>query len=168
MANTGHENLTGSDLHEPKGVAAAAVNKVYVANGSGSGTWQQVAAAQLNTSSIKNTNLVPLTLTLNDLATAQSYWIIAPIAGNITKIYTVINKAIATADVVLTPQIGGTNITNGAITIATAGSGAGTIDLSSPSGARTVTAGGAIEIAGDGGTNTSGAIATVTILMDVA
>jgi hypothetical protein len=50
MANTGHESLTGNDLHEPKGVAAAAVNKVYVANGSGSGTWQQVAAAQLDES----------------------------------------------------------------------------------------------------------------------
>ena len=27
MANTGHESLTGNDLHEPKGVAAAAETK---------------------------------------------------------------------------------------------------------------------------------------------
>ena len=34
-----HSTLTGADLHEPKGVASAGANQVYVANGSGSGTW---------------------------------------------------------------------------------------------------------------------------------
>ena len=34
-----HNLITGSDLHEPKGVAAAANKTVYVANGSGSGAW---------------------------------------------------------------------------------------------------------------------------------
>jgi hypothetical protein len=34
-----HKNLTGVDLHEPKGVAAAAANKVYVSDGAGSGAW---------------------------------------------------------------------------------------------------------------------------------
>lgn len=34
-----HQNLTGADLHEPKGAAAAAINKVYVSDGSGSGAW---------------------------------------------------------------------------------------------------------------------------------
>jgi hypothetical protein len=42
-----HKNLTGSDLHEPKGVAAAAINLVYVSNGAGSGTWQKLTASQL-------------------------------------------------------------------------------------------------------------------------
>jgi hypothetical protein len=39
MADVQHVSLTGSDLHEPKGVASAATGKVYVANGSGSGAW---------------------------------------------------------------------------------------------------------------------------------
>lgn len=39
MANVAHSTLTGSDLHEPKGVAAAAANKVYVSDGVGSGAW---------------------------------------------------------------------------------------------------------------------------------
>jgi hypothetical protein len=43
MANVAHSSLTGSDLHEPKGVAAAAANKVYVTNGSGSGVFTSVA-----------------------------------------------------------------------------------------------------------------------------
>lgn len=34
-----HNLITGSDLHEPKGVAAASNKTVYVANGSGSGSW---------------------------------------------------------------------------------------------------------------------------------
>ncbi len=34
-----HSALTGSDLHEPKGVATATSGQWYKANGSGSGTW---------------------------------------------------------------------------------------------------------------------------------
>ena len=36
---TQHSVITGSDLHEPKGIAAAAAEKVYIANGSGSGAF---------------------------------------------------------------------------------------------------------------------------------
>lgn len=35
-----HKNLTGVDLHEPKGVASATSGSVYVADGVGSGVWQ--------------------------------------------------------------------------------------------------------------------------------
>lgn len=34
-----HASLTGSSLHEPKGVALAAAGTIYVANGAGSGSW---------------------------------------------------------------------------------------------------------------------------------
>lgn len=34
-----HKDLTGTDLHEPKGIATASANTVYVATGSGSGAW---------------------------------------------------------------------------------------------------------------------------------
>jgi len=37
---TPHANLTGANLHEPKGVATATAQHVYIANGSGSGNWQ--------------------------------------------------------------------------------------------------------------------------------
>lgn len=47
MANVEHSTLTGSDLHESKGVAAAAANRVYVTNGAGSGTFSQVPAAAI-------------------------------------------------------------------------------------------------------------------------
>jgi hypothetical protein len=47
MANVEHSTLTGSDLHESKGVAAAANNRVYVTNGAGSGAFSQVPAAAI-------------------------------------------------------------------------------------------------------------------------
>lgn len=39
MATVQHSVLTDPNIHEPKGVSTAAAGKVYVANGSGSGTW---------------------------------------------------------------------------------------------------------------------------------
>jgi hypothetical protein len=42
MANVEHSALTGSALHEPKGVAGANSGEAYVANGSGSGVWQPI------------------------------------------------------------------------------------------------------------------------------
>ena|SRR3990167_2273787 len=43
-----HKDITEANLHEPKGVSSAAINKVYVSDGAGSGTWQKVAAAQID------------------------------------------------------------------------------------------------------------------------
>jgi hypothetical protein len=40
MANKEHNTITDPEIHEPKGVSTALVGQVYVANGSGSGTWQ--------------------------------------------------------------------------------------------------------------------------------
>lgn len=42
-----HKDITGANLHEPKGVAAASANTLYVANGSGSGTWAKADAASI-------------------------------------------------------------------------------------------------------------------------
>lgn len=48
MTTKAHSTLTGADLHEPKGIAAAAANKVYVSDGAGSGTWQKITASELD------------------------------------------------------------------------------------------------------------------------
>lgn len=42
-----HSALTGSNLHESKGVAAATANTVYVADGVGSGAWSTLGNASL-------------------------------------------------------------------------------------------------------------------------
>ena len=42
MANVQHSSLTDPNLHEPKGASTAAASTVYMANGSGSGSWTNV------------------------------------------------------------------------------------------------------------------------------
>ena len=37
-----HKNITDPDIHEPKGVATASTNYVYVADGAGSGNWEDM------------------------------------------------------------------------------------------------------------------------------
>lgn len=45
MANVAHSTLTGSELHEPKGAASAALGTVYVADGAGSGNWTSLSTS---------------------------------------------------------------------------------------------------------------------------
>lgn len=49
MTTTIHKNLTGADLHEPKGAAAALAGQVYVADGLGSGAWTPASSVVTNT-----------------------------------------------------------------------------------------------------------------------
>lgn len=42
-----HVNIPDSQLHEPKGVAFSIADRVYVADGSGSGVWKEVDAASI-------------------------------------------------------------------------------------------------------------------------
>tara|TARA_R100000742_G_C4257312_1_gene75166 strand:- start:476 stop:979 length:504 start_codon:yes stop_codon:yes gene_type:complete len=163
-----HKDLTGASLHEPKGVASASAHNVYVANGSGSGTWEKVDKDAINTSSIKNLNQIVLTTDFNDIDSAHSHWVVCPLAGNITKIYTVIHQALAGSDTTISAKIGSTLVTNGVATITQSGSAIGDVDVATPSGNNTVTAGQAIELISNGGTSTSNAMATVTLLMDVS
>lgn len=45
MANIAHASLTGAELHEPKGADTASLGEVYVANGTGSGSWANVGTS---------------------------------------------------------------------------------------------------------------------------
>jgi len=94
-----------------------------------------------------------------DIATGSGstdFYIVAPHAGDITKIYTVIDAAIANANITVTASIAGAAVTGGAVTIAYSGSAAGNIDIASPSAANTITAGAAIKLVVAGGTTGGG------------
>lgn len=92
---------------------------------------------------------------IDDVSTAASFWVPVPVAGTITRIDSVINGAIATADAALTFEIGGVAVTGGAITVAYSGSAAGDVDTATPTAANTLAAGGSIECITDGAsTNT--------------
>ena len=147
-----HSTLTGSDLHEPKGAAAANSGEIYVANGSGGGAWTA------------HNNKVVLNTRIDNISAASSAWVVTPVAGTIAKVYSVISGAITSGDATLTAKIATVSVTNGAITVANSGSAAGTVDSATPSGANTVTLGQAIEIATDGGsTNSISAVITFVV-----
>ena len=110
---------------------------------------------------------IVLNAAIDDVSTAGSYWVVSPVAGTVSAIYSVINGAIATADAGLSFEIGGTAITGGGITIANAGSAAGDVDSSTPSAANTVTAGQAIELITDGA-STNTVKAEISIVIQVS
>lgn len=107
-----------------------------------------------------------VTLRVADISTASSADTIAcPYSGTIKKVVSTLQAAITVADAVLTTKIGtpgaGTAITNGVITIATAGSAAGDIDTATPTAANAITEGQLLSVISDGG-STDAAAAYVT------
>ena len=105
-----------------------------------------------------------LAVDMTDVSTAATVYIPSPVAGTISKIYTIINGAIATADAIITGKIGAVAITNGAVTIANSGSAAGDVDSTTPTAANTVAAGDNINFTTNGAsTNTVRA----TILVEI-
>jgi|TARA_Y100000296_G_scaffold80058_1_gene104899 hypothetical protein len=165
MANVQHKDLTTTELHEPKDADSAAANTVYVFDGAGSGTAQKIAPAQLG-SSVNNVNIHTLNYDFEDISTAASKWVVCPFAGDIQKIWSVLHGPIITADCVFTFEIGGTIVTNGTVTITQSGSAAGDVDSATPTGAKTVTAGQAIEIISSGASGNA-VNATFTFEMDI-
>ncbi len=113
---------------------------------------------------VEELNQYSITVDMTDISSSGSVWVVAPHAGDIAKIYSVINGAITVADATITAEIGGTLVTDSSITVAYSGSAAGTVDSATPSAANTVTAGQAIEIISDGG-STDACRATFTILI---
>jgi len=145
-----HVDIADGERHEPKGAATALINQVYVSDGAESGDWVYQTAI--------------LNVRIDDISTAQSVWVVSPIAGEIETIYSVIDAAITTADCGLTAEIGGTLVTGSAVTITQSGSAAGDVDSATPTAAKTVAAGGAIEIITDGASSTAVA-ANITIVI---
>ena len=99
-----------------------------------------VAAAATARANI-GANLVVLTVPGILLDTAEVLYVVSPVAGDITKIYTGLRGAITTGDPTITAGIEGTPVTGGVVTIAYSGSAAGDVDVASPSAANTVAAG---------------------------
>ena len=138
---TEHVDIADGERHEPKGAASATIGEVWSSDGSESGSFKQPTVA--------------LTVKMEDISTAQSVWVVAPFAGVIETIYSVINGAITVADCGITTELGGTPVTNGGLTITQSGSAAGDVDSATPTALNVVAAGDAIEIISDGLSSTA-------------
>jgi hypothetical protein len=102
--------------------------------------------------------IVPLVAKITDISAASSTFVVSPVLGRITKIYSTLQNAVTSGDAALTFEIGGVEITDSAITVANSGSAAGTVDSSTPSNeadTNIVAAGQAVELITDGGSTDS-------------
>lgn len=158
-----HNTLTGSSLHEPKGIDSAGTvdaGKVLTPSSSTAGEGE---LRNLTESEISDKTEY-FTTTFVDVSTAGSVYIPMNFGGTVTAVRSVLHGAIATADVDLTCGVNGVAMTNGVITIAQAGSAAGDVDLASPTANNTFTAGQYLNITSDGAsTNTVNATLMFTV-----
>lgn len=96
-------------------------------------------------------NKVYLQTSISDISGANSGFVVSPVAGTLSKVYTVIDGAITVGDAELTINVnGGTDVTE-TITIAYSGSAAGDVDSCVPADNNTVSVGDYIKITSDGG-----------------
>ena len=91
-----------------------------------------------------------ITAKIADISTASSTFVAIPDGGRVIKIITALQGAIGTANGAITFEIGGTAMTDSAITVAYSGSAAGDVDTSEPTAANTVSEDGTIEMITDG------------------
>jgi hypothetical protein len=125
-----------------------------------------IVGGTIKTDNGQSLKKVYLTTSITDISTPGQIYVVSPVAGTITKIYSVINGAIATANSILTPKINNIAITSGALTVAFSGSAAGDVDSSTPTAANAISAGQAIEIETDGGSaNTVEVVLTIEITL---
>lgn len=137
MANVNHSALSDPYLHEPKGASTAAAGDVYVANGAGSGTWEDHRRSVFN-------------IHIHDISSASDAYLPIPFAGTVSRVTSSIGAAISGSDLVFTIK-NSSSATMGTVTVTQSGSAAGDVDFVNPSSNNTVTDNDYILIQGDGG-----------------
>lgn len=160
-----HENIADPYIHEPKGVATASADTVYVADGAGSGTWQVLGVDSLDLSAIKTdietdiddgTITVPirafLTAVLPDISTPGSS-VIIPLIQDCTVIgaTTVLEGAITAADASVSFLNSAGASMGTPVTVAFTSSAKGDQNSFTATGNNTITGPSWIEVTTDGG-----------------
>lgn len=137
MANVNHSALTDPYLHEPKGASTASAGDVYVANGAGSGTWEDHRRSVFN-------------IHIQDISVVSSIYLPIPFGGTVSRVTSCIEGAVTGSDLVLTLKNSSAAIM-GTITVTQVGSAAGDIDFTNPTTNNTVSDNDYILIEGNGG-----------------
>jgi hypothetical protein len=119
-----HKDLTGTELHENKGAAAAANDDVATVT-SGATVWKKLTAANFDGSLLINN--VVLTTAIDDIGTAATTWLVAPYDGTVDWASIVLHGAITGADSTLTFK-NATGVTMATLLVPFTGSSAGYVD----------------------------------------
>lgn len=106
-----------------------------------------------------------ITVTMADVSTASSVWVVPGFRGKIKKAWVTINGAITTANSVLTIEIGGVAVTGATLTIVQSGSAAGDVASATPTALNTFNVDQAIEIITSGASETT-RIGTITLQVE--
>lgn len=164
MANIEHVDIADPNIHEPKGIAAAAADKVYVSDGAASGSWQKITTDQLDTSSIISINRDALSAVIADISTAGFIIIPVPFACTFVSALMILGGAIATADSSISFTRDDAASFGSSVVVAYSGSAEGDDYTFTPSVNTSVSAGGYIKITTDGAsTNTIPLFVTVVL-----
>lgn len=142
-----HKDLTGAELHEPKGADSASEGDVYVADGAGSGTWEN------KYSDILALNQYWLNAEMQDISTAANrVYFYVPVQSEMVSLTAILNGALATANSILSVYINGVLFAD-TLTVPFAGSTNGTVATVNIITANTIAAGSLVEIRSDGGSD---------------
>lgn len=144
-----HRDLTGADLHEPKGITSAPANSVYAANGVGSGTWKKITIAEIDENNIRNLNRQIIAVTVPDISTIGSVIVPIPVSATLSRATGSLSGAISGADAVITLSNNG-SATIGTFTVLHTGSAEGDTYQLVATVHNTFTAGTFLKIATDG------------------
>ncbi len=88
-----HRDLTGDELHEPKGVATASAGSVYVADGVGSGAWVD------RYSGVVALNQFWLDAKMEDISSPDNrVFFYVPVRSELVSITAILNGVISAAD----------------------------------------------------------------------
>lgn len=150
-----HKDLTGTDLHEAKGVAAAAANLVFVTDGAGSGVHKKLTLSSLDLTSVQSPNTYRLTGVINDVSAPSFILIPVPVNSTFVSARMVLSGAITVADSILTFTRNDGSSFGATVAATQAGSAEGTGFNFTATLNQTVTGPGYIKIASDGASTTS-------------
>jgi hypothetical protein len=157
-----HNTLSGSEVHQDRLISTA------VPGDAGKVTTPSAVAGVGELRKLLETEISQVTdvisVLFSDVTTAGSLYFAAPYNGVITKLQSVINGAIATADEKIRLRLNGIAVTDSEITITNAGSAAGDVDTASPSSGNSVTAGQAVQVQTDGASS-GGSSCIVTVFI---
>lgn len=133
--STEHRDIPDSQLHESKGVSTASSGSTYVADGSGSGTWEKITHIY--------------TTTIQDVSTASDVYVPVLITGDVVRVSGVLSGAISSSNATVTIYDSSSN-SMGTLTVTASGSAAGDSFQVSPTVNNAVFADSYIRVSTDG------------------
>lgn len=143
-----HKDLTGDDVHEPKGIEIASAGTVYVADGAGSGEWSSQYSGNL----ILNEYWVNAYMTDISTTTNRAFFYV-PVASELFELAAVTTAILTTGNAILSIYVNGVLFPE-TLTVFYSGSSVGMSTVEQINTVNAIPAGSVIEVRSDGGSDT--------------